>query len=59
MEFKDKIKSINFGKIQTKKVTHRETGEEAGEHRKHLNGRVDAVVTLKAQDVSTKKIITG
>jgi hypothetical protein len=56
MEFKDKIKTVSFGKIQTKKVTDRNTGEFAGEQRIHLDGRIDAVVMPKAQDVSTQKI---
>lgn len=44
MDFKEKLKSIQFSKVQTKTVKDKETGQILGEQHYHLNGSVGATV---------------
>lgn len=46
-DFKTKLQSLSFGINRIKKVTNRDTGEQAGEQFYHKDGTVSAIVTPK------------
>lgn len=54
-DFVNKLKSLQFSKVQTVTIKDRDTGRVLGEQHKHLNGDVGATVRAEVTHVGTQQ----
>lgn len=53
-EFSDKLRTLQFAKVITRKVVDRETGRVLGEQHYHINGSVGATVHAEVGNASVQ-----